>query len=264
MQHAVTELAHLTALCLAAAEPPRSLDGAALTALTKDAVTYAVRETYLKKGGALAGEYQIALTLQVGLDGRELAENRWRFEDTDVLPIRGRIIDYTYTASRDGGARHVVKNHEHRRFCAWFQGRWDTAQDVFMCAQSIGMQPGYGGVHLSTVWVPALVVRFPARVTLEKGFAWGKRPQPPPRALEQLSALQQWTLTGWEAKGDGLRLTLSARSDAPPDEAGERCTLTRSVVYDTGLGRVVRSETTFERQGGPEPERVALVMERVE
>lgn len=254
---------------LAAAPPPPVLDAKSLQVIPTKEVTYRIRETHLKTGGLLPGRYDFQLKLGLRLDRQELKLRQEQYEGTPIVPVAARIIDFHYTATRAGGQRHELDGSQLIHSGKWgyggedarFKGQWDTSRRRFKFGSSTLSRPSPRGAHLAGVWVPALVVDFPEKLKVEKGFSWGQVTEETPRRIERLSYLQQWKVAGVEEIDGGHRLTLTAECQAEPDEHGQRAVLNRQVVYDTRRKLVVRASVGFESSGGPESEKVELTME---
>ena len=272
----MTRSSWIACFCLAlaghgpvAAAASAELPGKSLTLIPDEMVTYRVRETHVKTGGLLPGKYEFCLKLGLWLDRRELKLNAERYEGTPIVPVTARITDFRYTALTAGGQRHELDGSQlefsgrwgYRGEDARYKGRWDTSQRRFMFGSRTSSGPSPHGAHLTGVWVPALIVDFPEKLKVEKGFSWGQVTDQTPRRIERLSYLQQWKVAGVEEIDGGRRLTFVAECQAEPDELGQRAVLKRQVVYDTGRKLVVRATVGFESSGGPESETIELTME---
>jgi hypothetical protein len=252
-----------------AAAAPVELPGKSLRLIANKVVTYRVRETHVKTGGLLPGEYEFRLKLDLWINRQELYTRKEEYEGKPIVPLVAETIDFQYTAIRAGGQRHELDGRQLRRSGnggygaedARFKGKWDTSRKRFRSGGSDPSRPGPRGAHLAGVWVPALMVDFPEKLKLEKGFSWGQAPEEMPRRLERLAYLQQWRITGVEEIEGGWRMTLAAECEAEPDEHGQRAGLKRQVVYDTRKQLVVQASVAFETSGGPEAEEVELTME---
>ena len=245
------------------------LPGKTLRLIPDNGVSYRVRESHVKTGGVLPGEYAFQLKLRLSMDGQEFKVHREKYEGTSILPMQACISDFRYKAVRADGQQHELTGRE-MTVPPWvrgesrqmtLQGRWDTRQGRFKFSEVIGMEPDALAVHLAGVWAPALVVDFPERLKIEKGFSWGRQPQEVPRCLQQLSYLQQWTLTGSEESEGGVRLQLAAECGAGANERGPQVALKRRIVYDTRVRLVTDAVVTFESRDAEESEKVELVME---
>ena len=248
------------------------LPGESLTLISNEMVTYRVRETHVKTGGLLPGEYEFRLKLGLWLDRRELKLNAERYAGTPILPVAAQITDFRYTAVRAGGERHEVVGSQLGSSVGWggwgyqgeeakFNGQWDTIRRRFRFGSPTTSTPHPHDPHLTGVWVPALIVDFPEKLKVEKGFSWGQVTEETPRRIERLSYLQRWTVAGVEVIDGAHRLTLTAECQAEPDELGQRTVLRRQVVYDTNRKLVVRAAVGFESRGGPESEKIELALE---
>jgi len=253
-----------------AAAAPVELPGKSLTLISDEMVTYRVLETHDKTGGLLPGKYEFRLKLGLWLGRRELKLNAQRYEGTPIVPVAAQITDFKYTAVRAGGQRHELDGSQldsgnwgfgHGGEDGRFKGQWDTSRRRFRFGGRTRSRPNPHDPHLTGVWVPALIVDFPEKLKVEKGFSWGQVAEETPRRIEQLSYLQQWKVAGVEEIDGGRRLALTAQCQAEPDEHGQRAVLKRQVVYDTRRKLVVRASVGFESSGGPESERVELTME---
>jgi len=271
----MTRSSWIVCFCLAvaghgpAAAAPVELPGKSLTLIPNEMVTYRVRETHVKTGGLLPGKYEFRLKLRLWLDRRELKLNAQRYAGTPIVPVTARITDFRYTALRAGGQRHELDsshlaqsgNWGYRGKDTWFKGQWDTRRRRFRFGSPTSSRPNPHDPHLTGVWAPALMVDFPEKLKVEKGFSWGQVTDQTPRRIEQLSYLQQWKVAGVEEIDGGRRLTLTAECQAEPDEHGQRALLERQVVYDTRRKLVVHASVSFESSGGPESEKIELTME---
>jgi len=260
----------VVAVCrIAGAAPPGELAGESLTLIANDMVTYRVRETHVKTGGLLPGKYEFHLKLGLWLGRRELKLNAEKYEGSPILPVAAQITDFRYTALRPGGQRHELDGSQLVHSGKWgyegkdarYKGQWDTSRRTFRFGSRTQSRPNPHDPHLTGVWVPALVLEFPEKLKVEKGFSWGGVADQTPRRIEQLSYLQQWKVAGVEEIDGGHRLTLVAECRAEPDEHGQRVVLKRQVVYDTRRKLVVRASVGFESSGGPESETIELTME---
>jgi len=253
----------------AAAAAPVELPGKSLRLISDEMVTYRVRETHVKTGGLLPGKYEFRLKLGLWLDRRELKLNAERYEGTPIVPVAAQITDFQYTAVRARGQRHELDGSQLVHSGKWgyegedarVKGQWDTSRRRFMFGSPTLSRPNPHDPHLTGVWVPALMVDFPEKLTVEKGFSWGQVTEETPRRIERLSYLQQWKVAGVEEIDGGWRITLAAQCQAEPDEHGQQAVLKRQVVYDTRRKLVVRASVGFESSGGPESEKVELTME---
>jgi hypothetical protein len=252
-----------------AAAPPAVLYGNSLQVIPTEEVTYRVRETHVKTGGLLPGEYEIRLKLGLWVDRRELKLRQEEYEGTPIVPVAARITDFSYQATRAGGERHELDGGQMRLSGRWgflgenarFRGQWDTSRRRFRFGDFDLSRPSPRGDHLAGVWVPALIVDFPEYLKLEEGFSWGQVHEQAPRRLERLSYLQQWKVASVEKIDGDYRLTLAAECKAEPDEQGQRAVLKREIVYDTQRQLVRHATVAFETSGGAESETIKLTME---
>jgi len=254
---------------IAEAAPPGELAGKDLPVIPEKKVTYRVCETHVKTGGILPGKCEFRLKLGLWLDRQELKVNAERYERTPIVPVVAQITDFRYTAFRAGGQRHDLDGSQLAQSGNWgyggederFKGQWDTSRRRFRFGSPTLSRPHPHDPHLTGVWVPALIVDFPEKLKVEKGFSWGRVTEETPRRIERLSYLQQWTVAGVEEHDGGQRLTLVAECNAEPDESGQRASLKREVVYDVGRKLVVRATFAFETHADQESETIQLEME---
>ena len=277
----------LLALCqLSGAATPRVLDGNALKLVGRDEATYAVRQTLVKTGGLLPGQYTFTFKLRLSIDAPELKRNAAWYQGRPVLPLRAWIDDLAYTAIKPSGERHEdlpihgltygpdfvdtrgrrirVKRPPKVLPSLLYEGRWDTQHCTFKFEPNSGRSHSAWAFSLAGVWVPALVVQFPERMKAVEGFSWGERPKAPPRHLEHVCLLQRWRVAGVEEKDGRLLLTLTAESRAAAAKDGPRCSMSREVVYDAARRCVVRAKVDFQTHDAPETTKASLVLARVE